>query len=59
MLVGEQLPVSGADSHYGKETVEAIKSVQTKMQMKADGIYGDETRKVLLALLTAEKPQAR
>lgn len=59
LLVGEQLPVSGADSFYGKETVEAIKSVQTKMQKKADGIYGEETRKALLALLIAGKAQAR
>lgn len=52
LLAGEQLPKSGADGQYGKETVEAVKSLQSKFDLTPDGIYGSQTRQALQAKLT-------
>ena len=52
---GYVLPKYGADGGYGTETVEAVKAFQKKNGLEADGIYGSNTHKSLLAALESLK----
>lgn len=52
---GYVLPKYGADGGYGAETVEAVKSFQKKSGLEADGVYGSNTHKSLLAALESLK----
>ena len=49
------LPKYGEDGDYGAETVEAVKAFQKKSGLDADGVYGSNTHKSLLAALEASK----
>ena len=42
---------NGCDSWYGKDTANAVKRFQSVHGLKADGIYGDATRKKLNSLV--------
>ena len=55
LKLGYVLPKYGADGGYGTETVEAVKSFQKKNGLEADGVYGSNTHKSLLAALEALK----
>ena len=55
LKLGYALPKYGADGGYGTETVEAVKSFQKKSGLEADGVYGSNTHKSLLAALEALK----
>lgn len=55
LKLGYVLPKYGADGEYGTETVEAVKSFQKKSGLEADGIYGSNTHKSLLAALESLK----
>ena len=55
LKLGYVLPKYGADGGYGTETVEAVKSFQKKNGLEADGVYGSNTHKSLLAVLEALK----
>lgn len=41
----------GIDGVYGSQTAEAVKKVQRKLQVAADGIYGPKTHNALMAYL--------
>ncbi len=51
---GFSLPKYGADGSYGNETVQAIKALQKKSGITADGIYGPATEKAF-AVIEAKK----
>lgn len=51
IAVGEKLPKFGADGDFGDETIKALKSFQAKNKLKADGVYGPNTRTALLKKL--------
>ena len=55
LKLGYALPRYGADGGYGAETVEAVKAFQKKSGLDADGFYGPNTHKSLLAALEALK----
>ena len=55
LKLGYALPKYGADGDYGAETVEAVKAFQKKNGLEADGFYGPNTHKSLLAALEALK----
>ena len=55
LKLGYVLPKYGADGDYGAETVEAVKAFQKKSRLEADGVYGSNTHKSLLAALEALK----
>ena len=55
LKLGYALPKYGADGDYGAETVEAVKAFQKKSGLDADGFYGPNTHKSLLAALEALK----
>ena len=44
-----------AHGDYGAETVEAVRAFQKKSGLEADGVYGSNTHKSLLAALEASK----
>ncbi|KMM51962.1 hypothetical protein ACH95_23055 [Bacillus glycinifermentans] len=45
----------GADGSYGNETMQAVKSLQKKAGITADGIYGPATEKALAAIEAKKK----
>ena len=55
LKLGYAFPKYGADGDYGAETVEAVKAFQKKNGLEADGAYGSNTHKSLLAVLEALK----
>ena len=55
LKLGYALPKYGADGGYGMETVEAVKAFQKKNGLEADGVYGSNTHKSLLAALESLK----
>lgn len=44
---GYALPKYGADGDFGQETEDALKKFQKDNGLNADGVYGEETRKIL------------
>ena len=54
---GYPLPAYGADGDFGKETESARKNFQADNALKADGIYGESTKKALTAL-SEDEPAA-
>lgn len=49
MQLGYELPRYGADGDYGDETVSAVTAFQRQAGLTADGIYGAQTHKALMA----------
>lgn len=49
LQLGYALPKYGADGDFGSETLTALKAFQSKIGVKADGIYGTETHAALMA----------
>lgn len=56
MKIGYSLPKYGADGDFGGETETAVKSLQTKAGLTADGIYGANTHKALMEALADDEP---
>ena len=48
LQLGFSLPKHGADGSFGAETLSALKAFQSKVGIKADGIYGSETHQALM-----------
>ena len=57
MKLGFQLPVHGADGDFGSETEAAVKAFQKKLQLKADGKYGEQTHAALTGALAEEETE--
>lgn len=55
IATGFSLPKYGADGSYGDEAVQAVKSLQKKAGIMADGIYGPATEKALTAIEAKKK----
>ncbi|MBA1159643.1 peptidoglycan-binding protein [Bacillus licheniformis] len=55
IAAGFSLPKYGADGSYGNETVQAVKALQKKSGITADGIYGPATEKALAAIEAKKK----
>jgi N-acetylmuramoyl-L-alanine amidase len=51
LKVGEQLPRYGADGDFGKETLGAVKALQSRHKLAVDGIVGPKTKAKLEAVL--------
>ena len=45
----------GADGEFGKETENALKNFQSENGLKADGIYGEGTKKALMDVLSEKE----
>ncbi|PFP30274.1 hypothetical protein COJ96_06060 [Bacillus sp. AFS073361] len=60
LKVGEKLPKFGADGDFGQETVDAVKSFQSRNKLTVDGVVGAKTKaKLDEAVKPAPKPTVR